>query len=326
MVTIEFVVGADVPARLDRATGVVFVDYIQWMGMTKEHRRAVLENFRDLDTSHQRWLKEKTEREASMTANERRLSDDLEDMEHRLYDEPSDDDVDYKAAFDECEAELKQEVEAVKELGAEVAQWRNFVRRLERTWYEVYSLQSFGENSAPIIKQMLELLNSVDGCDTPVTTDNARMSLQLSETCPLCGNPETCTECVPVPDEGRSMHEMDVPDSDEDFDWNMGLTPAQFEAQRAAYEIIMGRKVDLPVRERPASDTAGLPEVKDHIIRAWSELSQQVVYWQEKWAWGPDRKTARKFTRMKALELANATNAMDDSKDIINICAIKEIY
>jgi len=65
-------------------------------------------------------------------------------------------------------------------------------------------------------------------------------------------------------------------------------------------------------------------EWKNYIIRAWSEPSQQVVYWQEKWAWGPDRKTARRFTRMKALELANSTNTVF-SEDIINVCAIKEI-
>lgn len=95
-------------------------------------------------------------------------------------------------------------------------------------------------------------------------------------------------------DETVDNARMSVPDSDEEFDWTASrLTKAD------------------------------MPEAEDHIIRAYDMNLQQVVYWQEKWAWRSERSTARRFTRMKALELANRTNIMKGNDDIINVCAIK---
>lgn len=283
MLKIEWVVGSPTRYICELKGDVLLIDYAEWMALDKSTRKHLLEtHVRDWKKMQTDKLALDTEQLKSMgatlyaqTANERRLNDALEDLfEGSLPDPmcgmPAETErtilmSTHEALIAEVKAELAKEVEGVKELGAEVAQWRNLARRLEKVWYESWNFTVFGSDSVPIMGQLIKLLNKTDG----TKPDTARMS---------------------------------VPDSDDDFDWNKGVTLTEHAARKLAES-----------------------EAKDHFIRAYNTETHEVVYWQEKWGWGTDRTKMRYFTRSKALEMANSTNATGDNDEIINVCAIQEI-
>lgn len=129
--------------------------------------------------------------------------------------------------------------------------------------------------------------------------------------------------------------------------WFAAFDPDDFVAKvtttmRELIKLLDGRDIDVPTDKARMSVPDGdikvfvdeaqhVPEAlwntveppKDHVIRGYDTDTQSTVYWQESWGWGASLATARRFTCMKALELANSTNSMNIDT-IINVCAVKE--
>lgn len=266
MLKIEFVVGLDGPAQLDQATGVVTIDYLKWTKMEKQPRQFVLEHFRDLHASHQRWVAERENRAADSEEQSMR-----EYAEAPKMGEDDGDDVRWDIMFT-CNTHASCVEDAVK-----------------------IALEQIADRSA-----LVEI--DRDGC----SYDEGPLSEYIGDS------------------KAADTARMSVPDSDDDFDWNMGV-PLDMAAVAAAYQLINERMSVPDSDEEDTRPPKAKPAVEDHFIRAYNTETHEVVYWQEKWGWGTDRTKMRYFTRSKALELANSTNAMDDNDEIINVCAIQEI-
>lgn len=274
MLKIEWAINTPSAYIIERKGDVVLIDYKHWMTLDKATRTRLLER------EHEMWEAEQPRSaintvagmyQPKLTANERNLADALERMEDKVWTpefsddgvhwEPAqavnlDDEVDYKQAFEEAEAQLTA--------------YRNIVTRIQEAWRVSFSWESFGDTAKPLMAELLELLHREQNGVAP---DTARMS---------------------------------VPDSDEEIDWQ-----AQGKADPKAPEV-------------PVVDFRGIPEpVEDHVIRAWDEKTQQVVYWHHDRGWRPDLKGAKRFTRVRALEIANSGNSVWPSHHVVNICAIQ---
>lgn len=284
MLKIEFVhgltpTGAIVKQDFDR--GVLLVEYAAWCGMDEKRRIYILEHEEAHCAAHQRWLERNRQALAEadafiehLSANEKRLVDTLEKME---------DEVDYKLAFEACEAAREMLLSTHETVCAEVSAWRNIAKDMLDAWHSTFDADTFVKKAKPIMDRIYELRRDID-----VPTDKARMSVGEDVdlgTCTLCGRTDVCHAC-----------ETDTPEP---------------------------RVVDIKAPEVPIVDMRGIPEpAKDHVIRGYDTDTDTVVYWQEKWSWGTTLSTARKFTRAKALEMANNTNSVAPSHHIINVCAV----
>lgn len=299
MLKIEFVFGltpTGTVVKQDYDNGKVLVDYALWSAMEKKQRLYILEHEEASCAAYQRWLEKQMRHagnysmgaeklKASLTANERKLADTLERMEDKVWTpEFSDDGVHWQpvlTAYAGCEAELDEPFGAVnlddevdykqafEEAEAQLNKYREIVTRIQEAWRVSFSWESFGDTAKPMVAELLELLHREQNGVAP---DTARMS---------------------------------VPDSDEEIDW---------QAQ--------GR-VDPKAPEVPVVDFRGIPEpVEDHVIRAWDEKTQQVVYWHHDRGWRPDLKGAKRFTRVRALEIVNSGNNVWPSYHVVNICAV----
>lgn len=167
MLKIEFVAYLDQTViQSDYDNHVLRVDLTKWTQLYQQQQRFILEDANHHYLSHQRWLMDKAKHDAQFNeATDRLVEEMLINEGLRRVPESAEDDVDYKAAFDECEAEL----------GAEVAQWRNLARKIVRADNESWSNETRGAKVETIISEMAVLLG-----DEP-RPDKARMSVPDEE-------------------------------------------------------------------------------------------------------------------------------------------------
>lgn len=168
MLKIEWAINTPSTHVIERKGDVMLIDYAHWMTMDKATRECLL------DREYKEWEAEQAAL-PKLTANERNLADALERMEDKVrtpeasddgvHWEPFgavnlDDEVDYKQAFEEAEAQLTA--------------YRNIVTRIQEAWRVSFSWESFGDTAKPMVAELLELLHREQNGVAP---DTARMSV-----------------------------------------------------------------------------------------------------------------------------------------------------